>query len=149
MVQQLDLGLAAGDITAALAHLRGLPACTGKAGAIGFCLGGTLTYLCATTNPELDAAVPYYGSGIHDMLGSVGELRCPTLFHYGDHDPFIPAEQIALVEAAVAAKPNVTVRRHDAGHAFSNWDAPSMYDERAAAEAWTQTTEFLAAQLRD
>jgi len=148
MVQRLDFGAAARDMSAALAHLRGLDACTGKVGAIGFCLGGTLTYLCATTDPDLDAAVPYYGSGIHDMLGSADNLRCPTLFHYGDRDPFIPAEQIALVDAAMADKPNVTVQHHDAGHAFSNWDAPSMYDEKAAAEAWEQTHAFLAATLR-
>ncbi len=47
----------------------------------------------------------------------------------------------------MADRPNATVQRHDAGHAFSNWDAPSMYDERAAAEAWEQTRAFLARNL--
>ena len=146
MVQKLDFGLAAQDAAATVAHLRGLPETTGRVGAIGFCLGGTLTYLCATST-DVDAAVPYYGSGIHDMLDRADRLTCPTLFHYGDHDPFIPGEQIEMVEKAMADKANVTVRRHDAGHAFSNWDAPSMYDERAAAEAWEQTRSFLARNL--
>jgi carboxymethylenebutenolidase len=144
LVQKLDWGLAAQDTGAAVAHLRGL---TDKVGAIGFCLGGTLTYLCATST-DVDAAVPYYGSGIHDMLGLAENLTAPTLFHYGDRDPFIPVEQIEQVEEAMADKENVTVQRHAAGHAFSNWDAPSMYDERAAAEAWAQTDAFLAQHLR-
>ncbi len=74
----------------------------------------------------------------------------PTLFHYGTRDPFIPAENIREVQDAMAGKDVVTVQLHDAGHAFSNWDAPpSFYDERAAAEAWPQTLAFLAQHLKD
>ncbi len=151
-VQRLDFGAAVGDMSAVLAHLRGMPACTGKVGAIGFCLGGTLTYLCATasrvdgTGP--DAAVPYYGSGIPDMLGQADALECPTLFHFGDRDPYIPSDQVDRVEQAFSTKPHVTVRRYDAGHAFSNWDAPSFYEKKAADEAWVHTTAFLAEYLR-
>ena len=53
------------------------------------------------------------------------------MFHYGDNDPFIPEDQIAEVEAALAGRPTSSFHRYDAGHAFSNWDAPSMYDETA------------------
>lgn len=152
MVQRLDFGAAVGDITAAFAHLRDMPECDGKVGAIGFCLGGTLTYLCATASrvdgTGIDAAVPYYGSGIHDMLDQAGDLACPALFHYGDRDPYISADQIDRVERSLGARPQVTVRRYDAGHAFSNWDAPSMYDEKAAGEAWDHTLAFLAEHLR-
>lgn len=153
MVRRLDFDAAVDDMAAALTHLRNSPECTGAVGAIGFCLGGTLAYLCATSSRDddgrgPDAAVPYYGSGIHTLLDRADRLSCPALFHYGDRDPYIPAEQIAAVEAAVAGCPHVTVRRHDAGHAFANWDAPSMYDERAAAEARRQTLAFLAEHLR-
>jgi carboxymethylenebutenolidase len=40
------------------------------------------------------------------------------------------------------------VERYDAGHAFSNWDAPSMYDAPAAEAAWASTLAFLAVHLR-
>lgn len=153
MVGRMDWAAAAGDITATLAHLRASPECTGKVGAIGFCLGGGLTFLCATgarvDGRGIDAAVPYYGSAINSMLDRADDLVCPTLFHYGDRDPFIPAEAIAEVEKAMAGKDNVTIQHHDAGHAFSNWDAPSFYDERAAAEAWPQTLAFLAEHLKN
>ncbi|GAA1855904.1 dienelactone hydrolase family protein [Pseudonocardia ailaonensis] len=151
LVQRLDFGAAAGDITAAFAHLKGMAECTGTVGATGFCLGGALAFLCATTarvdGVGVDAAVPYYGSAINDMLGNFATLDCPTLFHYGNHDPFIPEENIRQVEELVADRPNATVRRYEAGHAFSNWDAPSMYDEKAATEAWGHTLDFLRANL--
>ncbi|HEX4905760.1 MAG TPA: dienelactone hydrolase family protein, partial [Acidimicrobiales bacterium] len=109
--------------------------------------GGALAF-AAGTQSKVDASVPYYGSAINDMLDQVGELDCPTMFHYGNNDPFIPEEKIAEVEAAVAGKPNVVFHRYDAGHAFSNWDAPSMYDEAAAELAWSRTLDFLATHLR-
>lgn len=150
-VQRLDFELAQQDMTAALAHLRAMPECNGKIGAVGFCLGGTLAYLFAATarvdGRGPDAAVSYYGSGIHNMLGLAERIECPVMFHFGDDDPYIPAEQLAAVEQAVSDKPGVVVHHYDAGHAFSNWDAPSMYDETAATTAWSRTLEFLAERL--
>jgi carboxymethylenebutenolidase len=151
-VRQLDFALAGSDVTATLAHLRAMPGCSGKAGGVGFCLGGTLAYLFAATarvdGHGPDAAVSYYGSGNHDMLGMAGQIECPILFHYGDRDPFIPAERIDEVEREMAGHPGATVHRYDAGHAFSNWDAPSMYDETAARVAWDRTVDFLGRHLR-
>ena len=147
MAQKFDFTLAADDIRSAHAHLQSMPSCTGKVGATGFCLGGTLAVL-AGTRAKADAVVPYYGSAVNDVLDQVDDLECPTMFHYGARDPFIPEEKIVEVEQAVAGKPNVVVHRYDAGHAFSNWDAPSMYDEAAATLAWERTLAFFEANLR-
>jgi len=48
----------------------------------------------------------------------------------------------------VAGRPDVGFYRYDAGHAFSNADAPSMYVEAAATQAWARTLDFLGAHLR-
>jgi len=152
MVQKLDWSLVPGDLTATHSHLLSLPECSGRVGAVGFCLGGSLAFLAAATSRVdghgLDAAVSYYGSGNHGMLAMLDQVECPILFHYGDDDPFIPAEQIDDVERAVAAKPDASIERYAAGHAFSNWDAPSMYDEAAAEAAWASTLAFFAQHLR-
>lgn len=151
-VQQLDFALVGSDITATFAHLRALPGCDGRTGGVGFCLGGTLAYVFAATarvdGTGPDAAVSYYGSGINDMLGMADQIECPMLFHFGERDPYIAKEQIDAIEQAMAGHAGVTVERYDAGHAFSNWDAPSMYDETAARVAWDRTLEFLARHLR-
>ena len=54
------------------------------------------------------------------------------------------------VERAVAECPGVEFHRYEApaGHAFSNWDAPSMYHEPAAESAWDRSLAFLDAHLR-
>jgi carboxymethylenebutenolidase len=151
MVQAFDWTTAGPDMTATLAHLRAMPECTGAVGVAGFCFGGTLAYLfAATTRVDgrgPDAAVSYYGSGVHTMLNLMDQIECPIMFHYGTRDPLIPEDQIAAVEAAAAGRPDVAFHRYDAGHAFSNWDAPSMYEKEAADLAWERTLEFLGRYL--
>jgi carboxymethylenebutenolidase len=95
-----------------------------------------------------DAVVSYYGSAVNSMLGMLPGLTSPTMFHYGNTDAFIPPAAIDEVEQAVAGMPNVTFHRYDAGHAFSNWDAPSMYNKDAADVAWGRTMDFFATHLR-
>ena len=152
MVGQLDWQTVPDDVSATHAHLLSLPECTGTVGALGFCLGGTLAFLAAAGSrvdgAGVDAAVSYYGSGTNGLLHLLDEVRCPVLFHYGDRDPFIPVESVDEVERAVAGRPGMRLERYDAGHAFSNWDAPSMYDRPAAEAAWATTLDFLAAHLR-
>ena len=151
MMQKFDFEKAVDDIQATHAHLLGMAECTGKVGAIGFCLGGGLAFAAATRSRVdgrgPDAAVPYYGSPVNDLLGFVDQLECPTMFHYGNNDAFIPEAKIAEVEQAVAGKGNVVFHRYDAGHAFSNWDAPSMYQAEAAELAWSRTLAFFAEHL--
>jgi carboxymethylenebutenolidase len=151
MVQRFDAESGIEDIAATHAHLLAMPECTGKVGAVGFCLGGTLTLACAARSrvdgSGPDAAVSYYGSGNNDLLGLLDQVPCPVLFHYGAHDPFIPEEKIAEVEQAIAGRPTMTLERYEAGHAFSNWDAPSMYQAEAAELAWSRTLDFFATHL--
>jgi carboxymethylenebutenolidase len=151
MVQRFDFAGSVGDITACHAHLLAMPECTGKIGAVGFCLGGGLAFAAATRSRVdghgVDAAVCYYGSAINDMIDQVSGLECPAAFHYGSNDPFIPAENIAIVEHAVSGRSGTEFFRYEAGHAFSNWDAPSMYNEAAAQLAWSRTLDFFARHL--
>jgi carboxymethylenebutenolidase len=152
MVQKFGFATAVADIQSTHAHLLSMAECTGQIGAVGFCLGGGLAFAAATMSRVdgrgPDAAVCYYGSPVNDLLVHVDNLTCPSLFHYGNDDAFIPAAKIAEVEAAVAGRPAVQFHRYDgAGHAFSNWDAPSMYSKAAADVAWTRTLEFFRHNL--
>jgi carboxymethylenebutenolidase len=139
----------AGDLAAALAHLRALPEVAGqKAGVLGYCLGGTLAYLLAVTG-DPDACVSYYGSGVPGMLELGDRLTCPTLFHFGDSDPYLPFEQVQQVQQRFADRPHVeTVVHPGAGHAFENLTNPMFADPEAAAKSWPRTLGFLGRTLR-
>jgi carboxymethylenebutenolidase len=146
--QQLDHALAVNDSIEALKALRELPEVTGgKAGVLGFCLGGTLAYEVAVQG-DPDVAVCYYGSGIAEMLDRGDRIRCPVLFHFGGQDPYIPREQSEAVCAFAAAHEGMECHiQPDAGHAFDNHEAPMFHQPEPAARAWKITSEFLARTL--
>src|SRR3546814_16632361 len=67
----VDKGIA--DMKEALATLRAHEACTGKAGSVGYCLGGKLAFLMATRT-DSDCNVGYYGVGLGDLLGEARQI---------------------------------------------------------------------------
>jgi carboxymethylenebutenolidase len=135
------------DAAGALRHLAALPEAQGGIGVIGFCFGGSIAYLLAArTEPE--AVVSFYGSAVPDNLDALDRIQCPLQFHFGGSDPYIPREQVARVEEAAAARPNVEIHvEEDAGHAFHNRKAPMFHMPEPAARAWRHTEEFLRRHL--
>ena len=146
--QQLDPQLAVRDSVDALRTLRELPEVTdGKAGVLGFCLGGTLAFGTAIEG-DPDVAVCYYGSGIPGMLDQADRITCPVLFHFGGADPYIPREQVDAVGAFTASRPSMECHvQEGAGHAFDNHASPMFHQPEPAAAAWEITREFLARTL--
>jgi len=146
LVSSFDFELGLADCDAALAHLRSLPETKGRAGVVGFCLGGRLAYSVANRFRP-DAAVSYYGSGIADALDESEGLSCPLLLHFGTEDPYIPLEQVNKIEQYLGDRDGVEVRLYRAGHAFDNHEAPMFYDDTSARDAWAVTTAFLEREL--
>ncbi len=146
LVSGFDFEQGLADCEAALAHLRSLPETKGRAGVVGFCLGGRLAYSVANRYHP-DAAVSYYGSGIADALDESEGCRCPMLLHFGTEDPYIPLEQVNKIEQAFGDRDGIEVRLYRAGHAFDNHEAPMFYDAKSAREAWSVTTAFLQREL--
>ncbi len=135
------------DLTSAVGHLRALPEVTGKVAAMGYCLGGTLAYRTAA-NVDVDACVSYYGSGVADLLAAGDRPACPTIFHFGGQDPYLPQEQVEAVRAGFAGRDDVEIHvQPGAGHAFENFVAPQFSNPDAAAVSWPLTVEFLATRL--
>ena len=147
-VGRLDFAKAGDDAVAALEHLRGLPEVTeGKAGILGFCLGGGIAYIVAALSDPV-TCVSYYGSAIPDALGLAGQVRCPILFHFGGSDDRIPVDKQEAVRNAFAHHPGTEFHVHEgAGHAFDNHNSAVMHHERASREAWAETADFLKRTL--
>jgi carboxymethylenebutenolidase len=141
-MQQLDMEQAARDSASAIEHLRTVPEVRdGRAGIIGFCLGGGMAYLVAAAS-DPDVAVCYYGSVIPGNLDKAPEVHCPVLFQFGDADEYITAEQRAAVEKAFEGRPHTEFHlHHGPNHAFDNHNAEMFHHPEAAA--WRQTVAFL------
>ena len=89
----------------------------------------------------------YYGSGVPSMLGMIDQVSCPTLFHFGNNDSYIPSEGIDAIGAAIAGRPGFELNVENAGHAFDNHESEMFYNESAAQAAWAKTMAFLATHL--
>jgi carboxymethylenebutenolidase len=145
-VSQLDFPNAIADCVSALAHLGKQPGIASAAGVMGFCLGGTIAWGVAA-NAEPSCCVSYYGSGVPSMIGMIDQVTCPTLFHFGNDDPYIPNEGIDAVGAALAGRSGFVLNVENAGHAFDNHESEMFYNESAANAAWAKTMAFLATHL--
>lgn len=134
------------DIASAVGALRARPEVgTSKVGALGYCMGGRLAWLAAATT-DVDAAVPFYGGGIHTMLDRAASVRCPLQFHYAERDAHIPLSAVEQVRQALAGKPAEVHVYPGAEHGFNCWSR-SSYHAASAALAHGRATVFLAQQL--
>lgn len=129
---------ALGDIAA----VRDVLAANGeKVCIVGYCYGGSMTWLAAAQLPGLAAASSYYGS----MVQANAALKplCPTIVHLGRTDAGIPAD--AVKAAVQAANPDVAVYIYEgAGHGFNN-ESPERYAAEAAALSRQRTRELFDA----
>ncbi len=145
-VANLDPQQAVADCSAALARLATEPEVAGQPGVIGFCLGGTLAFGVAIAS-DPSVCVSYYGSGVASMLGAIDAVACPTLFHFGNADAYIPAADVEAVNAAIDARPGFVLNVENAGHAFDNHESEMFWNEGAAQTAWAKTLAFLGQHL--
>jgi len=134
------------DLIASLETLRKLPGCNGRAGTIGFCLGGKLAYLMATRS-DADCNVSYYGVGIEGALGEASAITKPYLAHVAAKDGFVPPAAQAQITEALARIAAATVHVYpDVDHAFARIGG-EHYDASAATLANQRTAGFFKTHL--
>ena len=120
------------DLAAALAVVKH----SGRAATVGYCWGGTLSYLAACQLP-LACAVVYYGKVVSHLDQ---KPKCPIMYHYGRDDRSIP---LADIERIKAANPQAPLFVYEgAGHGF-NCEQREAYNPQVAALARTRTLDFL------
>ena len=137
-----------GDGNAAVRFLQDQPYVrSDRVGATGFCFGGSIVWLMAVGNPELRAAVPFYGSA--PPLEEVANLQVPVLGIYAGEDARINAGVPALEAALKAEGKNFKFATYPgANHAFFNATG-SRYHPQAAEGAWMETLDWLEDHLMD
>lgn len=135
------------DLRATLATARTLPGCNGRAGTMGFCLGGRMAMMMAQRS-DADCNVSYYGVGLEGLLAEgAGAITRPLLAHIAENDKFVPKAAQGQILAALA--PNPVVEAHvypGVDHAFARIGG-QHWNGRAAAIANGRTAAFLTRWL--
>src|SRR5919205_2833573 len=146
LYQGLDEAKAVEDSAAAMDFLRRHPACNGRVGPVGFCLGGKLAWLLSVRFKP-DCAVGYYGVGIEKSLDEAKNLSSPLLLHIAGSDQFCPPEAQSQIHSTLGSNPLVTIYDYaGAGHAFGR-PGGEHYDAAAAELANLRSLEFLVSNL--
>ncbi|TFZ53824.1 dienelactone hydrolase family protein [Serratia proteamaculans] len=125
----------------------------GKLAITGFCWGGRISWLYAAHNPQLKAAVAWYGKLVGEKtlnspkqpIDVATQLSAPVLGLYGGQDTSIPQDTVESMRQALrAANADAEILVYpDAGHAFYADYRPS-YDAEAAADGWQRMLTWFA-----
>lgn len=146
-----------GDFDACVAYAKG----TGKAettrlGITGFCWGGRVALMYAAHNPNVKAAVSWYGAtarvyaaGDRTPLDVAPQIKAAVLGLYGGADAGIPNDTVEKMFAAMKAAGNTRVDYTiypDTPHAF-NADYRPSYRKQQAVDAWNKMIAWFKLNL--
>ncbi|WON77188.1 dienelactone hydrolase family protein [Serratia sp. UGAL515B_01] len=111
----------------------------------GFCWGGRITWLYAAHNPQLKAAVTWYGKLVGEKtlntpkhpVDIATHLSAPVLGLYGGQDASIPMDTVETMRQAIrAANADAEIVVYpEADHAFHADYRPS-YNAEASTDGW-------------
>jgi len=131
------------DLNAVREYGMKLPASAGKTATVGFCWGGGQSFGYAVHQPDLSAAVVYYGTP--PMAGDMAHVKAPVLGLYGGNDNRITSTveptTAEMKKLGKAYDPHVF---EGAGHGFLRaQDGQNGANLKAAQQAWPLTVSFL------
>lgn len=128
-----------------------------KIGAVGYCMGGRLSYLAAAVFPDqIQCAAIYYGGRILQAtpqfptapISRASNIKGGIIGFFGGLDKGIPREDVEAIDRALE-EAGVVHRIHfypDADHGFFN-DTREVFHVRAAQDAWHKTLNWFEEYL--
>ncbi|MDQ3812960.1 MAG: dienelactone hydrolase family protein [Armatimonadota bacterium] len=125
-----------------------LPAAGTTSASIGFCWGGSASFKYATRQPQLNAAVVYYGTAPTDK-DALTKIAAPVLGFYGGDDARVTSTVEGTAKAMAELNKSFAPHIYDgAGHGFlRQQDGRDGANLKAAQQAWAETITFLKKNL--
>jgi carboxymethylenebutenolidase len=132
-----------GRLDAVRRYALALPSAAGRSATIGFCWGGSTSFAYAAAQPDLNAAVVYYGTAPDPS--ALAAVHAPVLGLYGGNDARVSATidgtRDKMKELGKSYEPHVF---DGAGHGFLRAQGgEDGANQKAAEEAWPVTIAFL------
>ena len=155
-IMQLQADEIEADLEATFEHLKDLGFEGRQVATVGFCMGGSISFVAGCYWP-LGAAVTFYGGGIAQsrfgfppLFDLASTLQTPWLGLFGDEDPGIPTNEVEGLKGAVEKTAPATdvVRYPDANHGFHCDATPERYNKAQAAIAWQRTVDWFNKNVR-
>lgn len=148
------------DVRIAIDFVKAHPkARADRIGCVGFCMGGTLSWMTACLNRDIKAASVYYSGGLITRQTSAKRpasphdyaplLTAPVLGNFGETDQNPPPADVRQVDEQLTKLGKV----HDfkiypgAGHGFNCDERPS-YHKASAEDAWKRTMGWFQKYLK-
>jgi carboxymethylenebutenolidase len=124
-----------------------LPAATQKFATVGFCWGGAQSFTYATAQPNLNAAIVYYGTS--PSQEALTAIRAPVLGLYGEDDARVTSTiGPAADKMKELGKTYINHIYKGAGHGFLRaQEERGGANMEASRQAWPTTIEFLRKNL--
>jgi carboxymethylenebutenolidase len=147
LIRELDGGEIVRRLDAAARYATSLPAAAKRFATVGFCWGGGISFSYATQQPDLSAAVVYYGTS--PAAETLGGVKARVLGLYGGDDARVNATiPDAEKEMKRLGKRFENEIYEGAGHGFLRaQDGREGANLRATEKAWPRTVEFLKKTL--
>ncbi|HWO94164.1 MAG TPA: dienelactone hydrolase family protein, partial [Dehalococcoidia bacterium] len=151
-VRQTKIATISEDTRAALDYLRSPEGGSCRAlFTVGFCFGGSNSWLQAAQGHGLAGAIGFYGrpgtglTGEPGPIDSVAKFECPILGLMGGADPMIPEDQVNEYRQALdkAGVKNEIISYPGAPHSF--FDRAYEQFQEASADAWQRVLAFVRA----
>ena len=131
-------------LTAVHAYAMKMPTANGKTATIGYCWGGARSFEAAVNQPDLDAAIVFYGTSPSNAA-DLAKIKAPVLGLYGADDARVNATiEPASAEMKKLGKTYEFELYEGAGHGFLRAQqdrAGANY--RASEKAWPRVLAFL------
>ena len=147
MVGQLKADEVIDDLNATRDYGIKLPSANGKSATVGFCWGGSKSFAYAIAQPDLNAAVVFYGTpptvtpNQPDEM-QLAKIKCPVAGFFGGNDQRVTS--LAAPTLEVMKKINKSYDPHTyegAGHGFMHQRSDA--DQKAAQQAWPLVIKFI------
>jgi carboxymethylenebutenolidase len=145
------------DLNTTIAYLQGhAQVRADRLGIVGFCVGGRIAYLAATSCPGASAAVVYYGGRIPMPFGEgptplerTANIQCPVLGNFGELDQNPSPDEVRTIEAELNKHGKVCDFKiyPGANHGFS-CDERLSYHAEASTDAWGRTLSWFEKYLK-